>query len=117
MAFDSPIGKAAMPRVAKDKTSFFKDSTANLGFEAKRRLSADKLRNNMDAAEPERSGDRRPQAARRASEAKQYKLVVIGLTFLKYISDTFEEQSSKLLAGKGDDECWQAAFRRKGLKS
>ena len=106
-----------MPRVAKDKTSFFKDSTANLGFEAKRRLSADKLRNNMDAAEPERSEDRRPQAARRVSEAKQYKLVVIGLTFLNYISDTFEEQSSKLLAGKGDDVCWQAAFRRKGLKS
>jgi anti-anti-sigma regulatory factor len=46
-------------------------STANLGFEAKLWLTADKLRNNMDAAE--------------------YKHVVLGLIFLKYISDTFEE--------------------------
>ena len=37
-----------------------KDSTANLGFEPKLWLAADKLRNNMDAAEPERSGDRLP---------------------------------------------------------
>ena len=44
------------------------DSTANLGFEAKLWLAADKLRNNMDAAE--------------------YKHVVLGLIFLKYISDT-----------------------------
>ena len=29
-----------------------KDSSAHLGFEAKLWLSADKLRNNMDAAEP-----------------------------------------------------------------
>jgi type I restriction enzyme M protein len=41
------------------------DSTANLGFEAKLWLAADKLRNNMDAAE--------------------YKHVVLGLIFLKYI--------------------------------
>ena len=47
------------------------DSAANLGFEAKLWLAADKLRNNMDAAE--------------------YKHVVLGLIFLKYISDTFEE--------------------------
>ena len=45
-------------------------------------LTADKLRNNMDAAE--------------------YKHVVLGLIFLKYISDTFEEHRAKLLAGKGD---------------
>jgi hypothetical protein len=45
-----------------------KDSTAHLGFEAKLWLAADKLRNNMDAAE--------------------YKHVVLGLIFLKYISDT-----------------------------
>ncbi|MCB1245479.1 MAG: type I restriction-modification system subunit M N-terminal domain-containing protein [Verrucomicrobiales bacterium] len=65
-----------------------KDSTANLGFEPKLWLAADKLRNNMDAAEPERSGDCQPQAARRASKARQYKHVVLGLIFLKYISDT-----------------------------
>ena len=47
------------------------DSTAQLGFEAKLWLTADKLRNHMDAAE--------------------YKHVVLGLIFLKYISDTFEE--------------------------
>ncbi|MEI6280047.1 MAG: class I SAM-dependent DNA methyltransferase, partial [Verrucomicrobiae bacterium] len=66
---------------AKQKSSP-KDSTANLGFEAKLWLAADKLRNNMDAAE--------------------YKHVVLGLIFLKYISDTFEEHHAKLVAGKGD---------------
>jgi len=58
------------------------DSSANIGFEAKLRLAADKLRNNMDAAE--------------------YKHVVLGLIFLKYISDAFEEMRAKLVEGKGD---------------
>ena len=44
---------------------------ANLGFEQKLWQAADKLRSNMDAAE--------------------YKHVVLGLIFLKYISDAFEE--------------------------
>ncbi|MDR2204512.1 MAG: type I restriction-modification system subunit M [Nitrososphaerota archaeon] len=44
-------------------------SGANLGFETKLWLAADKLRNNMDAAE--------------------YKHIVLGLIFLKYISDAF----------------------------
>jgi type I restriction enzyme M protein len=57
-------------------------STANLGFEAKLWLAADKLRSNMDAAE--------------------YKHVVLGLIFLKYISDTFEEHRAKLVAGQGE---------------
>ncbi len=69
-----------MPRKASSKPS--KDSTAALGFEAKLWLAADKLRNNMDAAE--------------------YKHVVLGLIFLKYISDTFEEHRAKLLAAEGD---------------
>lgn len=60
------------------------DTSANLGFEAKLWLTADKLRNNMDAA--------------------QYKHVVLGLIFLKYISDTFEEHRAKLLGGQGDYE-------------
>jgi len=46
------------------------DTAANLGFEAKLWAAADALRNNMDAAE--------------------YKHVVLGLIFLKYISDAFE---------------------------
>ena len=69
--------------MAKTKTKK-NDTAANLGFEAKLWLAADKLRNNMDAAE--------------------YKHVVLGLIFLKYISDTFEEHHAKLLAGKGDYE-------------
>jgi hypothetical protein len=44
-------------------------NSANLGFEAKLWTAADKMRNNMDAAE--------------------YKHVVLGLIFLKYISSCF----------------------------
>lgn len=44
--------------------------------------AADKLRKNIDAAE--------------------YKHIVLGLIFLKYISDAFEELHSKLSAGKGE---------------
>lgn len=44
--------------------------------------AADKLRKNIDAAE--------------------YKHVVLGLIFLKYISDSFEEMFTKLQAGEGD---------------
>ncbi|MFC2172117.1 type I restriction-modification system subunit M [Acidobacteriota bacterium] len=51
---------------------------AILGFEAKLWSAADKLRANMDAAE--------------------YKHVVLGLIFLKYISDAFEDQRGRLLA-------------------
>lgn len=58
------------------------DSSANLGFEQKLWSAADKLRNNMDAAE--------------------YKHVVLGLIFLKYISDSFEEHRAKLVVGEGD---------------
>ncbi len=49
---------------------------ANLGFERELWRAADALRSNMDAAE--------------------YKHVVLGLIFLKYISDAFEEQYAKL---------------------
>ena len=48
-----------------------KNSSANVGFEEKLWAAADKMRNNMDPAE--------------------YKHVVLGLIFLKYISDSFEE--------------------------
>ena len=74
----------AKPRhiMARAKSSSSVPSTATIGFEAKLWLTADKLRNNMDAAE--------------------YKHVVLGLIFLKYISDTFEEHRAKLLGGQGD---------------
>lgn len=49
---------------------------AELGFEEKLFRAADKLRNNMDAAE--------------------YKHVVLGLIFLKYVSDSFESKHSEL---------------------
>jgi type I restriction enzyme M protein len=68
---------------AKRKTAS-ESSTATIGFEAKLWLTADKLRNNMDAAE--------------------YKHVVLGLFFLKYISDTFEEHRAKLLAGANAED-------------
>jgi len=73
-----------MPPKAKANKASAADSAANLGFEAKLWLAADKLRNNLDAAE--------------------YKHVVLGLIFLKYISDAFEEMRAKLVAGKGDYE-------------
>jgi len=59
-------------------------STANIGFEAKLWLAADKLRGTMDAAE--------------------YKHVVLGLLFLKYISDAFDELHQKLVDSDGDPE-------------
>ncbi len=35
-------------------------------------------------------------------DAAEYKHVVLGLNFLKYISDSFEAQRAKLVAGEGD---------------
>ncbi len=79
-----PVAKAAAPVGNGRRVKSTGNGTANLGFEAKLWLTADKLRNNMDAAE--------------------YKHVVLGLIFLKYISDSFEEQRAKLVAGLGDYE-------------
>ena len=60
-------------------------STTNIGFEEKLWEAADKLRSNMDAAE--------------------YKHVVLGLIFLKYVSDSFLEKYEKIKAeGYGDEE-------------
>ena len=53
---------------------------ANLEFEPTLWAAADKLRNNMDAAE--------------------YKHVVLGLIFLRYISDAFKERHDQLLAAR-----------------
>ncbi|VTU60031.1 putative type I restriction-modification system, M subunit [Lactobacillus reuteri] [Dolosigranulum pigrum] len=58
---------------------------ANLGFEKEIFAAADKLRGNIDAAE--------------------YKNVVLGLIFLKYISDSFEKRYQKLVEeGYGFEE-------------
>ncbi len=57
-----------------------KDTAANVGFEADLWKAADALRGSMDAAE--------------------YKHVVLGLLFLKYISDAFEEQHALLEADR-----------------
>ena len=57
---------------------------ANLGFEAKLFLTADKLRGSMDASE--------------------YKHVALGLVFLKYISDAFNTVFVKLQADEYADE-------------
>ena len=62
-------------RQIKDRPA---NGTANLGFEATLWAAADALRNNMDAAE--------------------YKHVVLGLIFLKYISDAFEAKHAELEA-------------------
>ena len=59
--------------------------TTTVGFEQKLWDAADKLRSNMDAAE--------------------YKHVVLGLIFLKYVSDSFTEKYEQLRAeGYGDEE-------------
>jgi len=55
-------------------------TNGSIGFEQKLWAAADKLRNNMDAAE--------------------YKHVVLGLIFIKYISDSFEEKRGQLLKQK-----------------
>lgn len=54
------------------------DTAANVGHETQLWQMADALRGSMDAAE--------------------YRDVVLGLIFLKYISDAFEEQHAKLVA-------------------
>ncbi len=60
-------------RMARKASSKPADSTANLGFEAKLWLAADKLRNNMDAAEPSGARQTVHSTARRGSAANQYK--------------------------------------------
>ena len=60
-------------------------STANVGFEETLWKAADKLRGSMDSGE--------------------YKHVVLGLIFLKYISDKFETKYNELLEeGEGFEE-------------
>jgi type I restriction enzyme M protein len=61
------------------------DSAANVGFEAELWKAADALRGNMDPSE--------------------YKHIVLGLLFLKYISDAFDERRAELaVEGEGFEE-------------
>jgi type I restriction enzyme M protein len=66
----------------KNKTNKKNSNGGNLGFEEKLWQAADKMRGHMDSAE--------------------YKHVVLGLIFLKYISDAFEERHKQLLSYVSD---------------
>ena len=70
-------GKAATRR-PKANAAASPAAGATVGYEAELWKMADALRGSMDAAE--------------------YKHVVLGLIFLKYVSDAFEEQHAKLVA-------------------
>ena len=69
-----------MPKARQNTPQRKGDTAANLGYEAQLWQMADALRGSMDAAE--------------------YKHVVLGLIFLKYISDAFEEQHAKLVVDR-----------------
>ena len=71
------------------------NNAANLGFEAKMWLAADELRGQLDSAE--------------------YKHVVLGLVFLKYISDAFEEHRSKLLKTYPEEAEDRDAYSAEGV--
>ena len=71
------------------------DNTAEIGFEEQIWKAADKLRGNIDASE--------------------YKNVVLGLIFLKYISDKFDQKHQELVdEGEGFEgiatSTWQRIF-------
>jgi type I restriction enzyme M protein len=76
------VGKAQKAPRASSRSKPAREATSDalVGFESKLWQMADKLRNNMDAGE--------------------YKHVVLGLIFLKYISDAFEEKRVALEADK-----------------
>ncbi|MBC7429080.1 MAG: type I restriction-modification system subunit M N-terminal domain-containing protein, partial [Bacteriovorax sp.] len=75
------VAKEPVKKVIKQK----KEQTTALGFEDQLWAAADKLRGHMDAA--------------------VYKHVVLGLVFLKYVSDAFEERYSQLKSeGDGFEE-------------
>jgi type I restriction enzyme M protein len=67
-----------MARRRRDNATARTATAANLGFEAQLWAAANALRGSMDAAE--------------------YKHVVLGLIFLKYISDAFEAHHARLEA-------------------
>lgn len=71
--------------MARSKKKATTDNTATVGFEEHLWTAADKLRGNMDASE--------------------YKSVILGLIFLKYVSDKFDERYQELVnEGEGFEE-------------
>jgi type I restriction enzyme M protein len=66
------LRRGEIPSVSSELHLFENDTGARLGFEEKLWSAADKMRSYMDPAE--------------------YKHVVLGLIFLKYVSDAFEEK-------------------------
>ena len=71
--------------MARPKKNVTKENTATIGFEEHLWTAADKLRGNMDASE--------------------YKSVILGLIFLKYVSDKFDEHYNELVnEGEGFEE-------------
>jgi type I restriction enzyme M protein len=79
---EPPPPSVKAKRAAKATQPSKSSGTGDLGFERTLFQAADKLRNNMDAGE--------------------YKHVVLGLVFLKYISDAFEELHARLVAQVAD---------------
>ena len=71
-----------MPVICMAKGNDQKTNGSALDFEAQLWAAADKMRGHMDASE--------------------YKHVCLGLIFLKYISDAFEEKREQLLFGYAD---------------
>ena len=83
--------------MARAKTTKNNGTAANVGYETQLWQMADALRGSMDAAE--------------------YKHVVLGLLFLKYISDAFEEHHANLEAERagGADPEDQDEYRAKNI--
>ena len=76
-------GSSPPPATGADAFKSNGTSKAILGFEEKMWAAADKLRGSMDASE--------------------YKHVVLGLIFLKYVSDAFEQRRQELLDEQKSD--------------
>ena len=75
LSLTEPWYTARMAKRPNKAAPAAQSSDADLGFEKQLFRAADALRNNMDAAE--------------------YKHVVLGLIFLKYISDSFEAKHAE----------------------
>ncbi len=85
----------SVAKTAKKKADKADEGGRDIDFERKLFKAADKLRNNMDAAE--------------------YKHVVLGLIFLKYISDAFEELHEELKGEPYADPEDMDEYRRKNI--
>lgn len=85
MSYALDVSSETSKKIRINKIPKKSKSTTHIGFEEKLWSAADKLRSHMDAA--------------------VYKHVVLGLIFLKYVSDAFEDRYQELLAeGEGFEE-------------